>query len=144
MTLTAEHILYVPAFRQQAERCGKLRAPDLARDLIGSALKYLGKVCVALHAGLRGMAATRAVASGETLVSLPVSAALVVAPKARCALPSSFCSAKFFSGKPWCALMNGQTSTRLDIFYTAMNRPFWGHLEALTPFTTCMPETMAS
>lgn len=47
------------------------------------------------------MAATRDLASGETLVSLPVSAALVVAPKARCTLPVSFCSADFFSRKPW-------------------------------------------
>ena len=47
------------------------------------------------------MAATKDLASGETLVSLPVSAALVVAPKARCTLPSSFCSGEFFSQKPW-------------------------------------------
>ena len=57
--------------------------------------------CACLCAGLRGMAATKDLASGETLVSLPVSAALVVTPKARSALPSSFCSGEFFSKKPW-------------------------------------------
>ncbi|CAL5224402.1 g7084 [Coccomyxa viridis] len=56
---------------------------------------------IAEFAGLRGMAATRDLDSGAALVSLPVSAALVVTPKARSALPSSFCSGEFFSKKPW-------------------------------------------
>ncbi|CAK0785563.1 hypothetical protein CVIRNUC_008773 [Coccomyxa viridis] len=47
------------------------------------------------------MAATRDLTKEETLVSLPVSAALVVAPKERCRLPSSFCSAGFYLKKPW-------------------------------------------
>ena len=47
------------------------------------------------------MAATRDIAGGETLVSLPVSTALVVTPKERCKLPAAFCSRELFSGKPW-------------------------------------------
>ena len=47
------------------------------------------------------MAATRDLAKEETLVSLPMSAALVVAPRERCRLPSGFCSADFYSKKPW-------------------------------------------
>lgn len=47
------------------------------------------------------MAATQDIDTGETLVSVPVSAALVVAPKERSSLPSSFCSREFNLGKPW-------------------------------------------
>ena len=50
---------------------------------------------------MRGMAATQDLAKEEILVSLPMSAAVVVAPKERCRLPSSFCSAEFYSKKPW-------------------------------------------
>ncbi len=52
------------------------------------------------------MAATRDIDNGDTLVSLPVSAALVVAPKERCTLPSSFCSREFFAAKPWRVLLH--------------------------------------
>jgi len=47
------------------------------------------------------MAAADNIASGEVLVSLPVTAALVVSPKERCQLPSTFCSSAFYSKKPW-------------------------------------------
>lgn len=53
------------------------------------------------RAGLRGMAAADNIARGEVLVSLPVTAALVVSPKERCQLPSTFCSSAFYSKKPW-------------------------------------------
>ena len=68
-------------------------------EILESAQSGTSHACV--RAGLRGMAATRDLDSGEALVSLPVSAALVVTPKARSALPSSFCSGEFFSKKPW-------------------------------------------
>ncbi len=77
-------------------------ASDSLQDMLaslefiwGTYLKFI------MSAGLRGMAATRDLTKEETLVSLPVSAALVVAPKERCRLPSSFCSAGFYLKKPW-------------------------------------------
>ncbi|BDA48434.1 probable actin-histidine N-methyltransferase [Coccomyxa sp. Obi] len=59
------------------------------------------KLTVADFAGLRGMAATADIAGGDVLVSLPVTAALVVSPKERSQLPASFCSGAFYSKKPW-------------------------------------------
>ncbi|KAK9917592.1 hypothetical protein WJX75_006163 [Coccomyxa subellipsoidea] len=59
------------------------------------------KLTIADFAGLRGMAAADNIASGEVLVSLPVTAALVVSPKERSQLPASFCSTAFYSKKPW-------------------------------------------
>jgi len=53
-------------------------------------------------AGLRGMAATVDIEAGEALVSLPMSAALLVTPKQRCPFPD-FCSPAFYVSKPWCA-----------------------------------------
>ena len=46
------------------------------------------------------MAAAADIEAGEPLVSLPVSAALLVTPKQRCPFPA-FCSPAFYSSKPW-------------------------------------------
>lgn len=48
------------------------------------------------------MAATADIAGGDVLVSLPVTAALVVSPKERSQLPAGFCSGAFYAKKPWC------------------------------------------
>ena len=48
------------------------------------------------------MAATADIEAGEALVSLPMSAALLVTPKQRCPFPD-FCSPAFYASKPWCA-----------------------------------------
>lgn len=49
------------------------------------------------------MAATADIEAGEPLVSLPMSATLLVTPKQRCPFPD-FCSPAFYASKPWCVL----------------------------------------
>jgi hypothetical protein len=50
---------------------------------------------------LRGLAATAPIADGETIVTLPVSAALLVRPKSRCPLPAAWCGAEHWRSSPW-------------------------------------------
>jgi hypothetical protein len=51
--------------------------------------------------GLRGLAATAPIADGETIVTLPVSAALLVRPKSRCPLPPAWCGQEAWRAAPW-------------------------------------------
>jgi len=50
---------------------------------------------------LRGLVAIAPIAEGEIIVTLPVSAALLVRPKARCPLPEAWCTPGAWAKAPW-------------------------------------------
>lgn len=77
------------------------------------------------------MAAADNIASGEVLVSLPVTAALVVSPKERSQLPASFCSTAFYSKKPWCCPQDNNIPNHEIIFGFDV-----------TPYIRCMREPL--
>lgn len=60
----------------------------------------LDKLRVATFDGVRGMAAAKEVKAGDTLVTLPRSAALLAAPGQKCPFPQ-WVDAAFWDSKPW-------------------------------------------
>lgn len=51
--------------------------------------------------GLRGLVATAPITRGETVVRLPVEAAIMVRPKMKCPLPEEWCTRDYWSKAPW-------------------------------------------
>ena len=54
-----------------------------------------------LFKGLRGLVATAPIARGETIVRLPVEAAIMVRPKMKCPLPEEWCTREYWAKAPW-------------------------------------------
>jgi len=58
-------------------------------------------VRVAVFGGVRGLQATADIAAGDTVVELPVEAALVVRPSAKRVVPDAACTPAYWKAAPW-------------------------------------------
>ena len=85
----------VSAAAEETEK-SRERKPKKKKKLKSDHLKPVKK-----NQGLRGLVATAPIARGETIVRLPVEAAIMVRPKMKCPLPERWCSREYWARAPW-------------------------------------------
>ena len=85
----------VSAAAEETEK-SRERKPKKKKKLKSDHFKPVKK-----NQGLRGLVATAPIARGETIVRLPVEAAIMVRPKMKCPLPERWCSREYWARAPW-------------------------------------------